>query len=109
MESGTHPRGSWVTDGFKCHVEHAFNHLGRYIDGDRSENHIAHALWRMMAAAELEPAEIPLPAVCCQPVPPPVDQAVQIPIPDDAPAREWVSRAWRAPGGSLIYEYGEEG
>ncbi len=33
-------------------LNHAINHIYEYIAGDRSEDHLAHGLWELMAAIE---------------------------------------------------------
>ena len=35
-------------------LDHTFEHLLKYLDGDRSEDHLGHALWNMCAAVHSE-------------------------------------------------------
>lgn len=35
-------------------INHAKDHINRYLSGDRSEDHLAHAAWNMFAAMHME-------------------------------------------------------
>jgi hypothetical protein len=35
-------------------LSHAINHLSRYLDGDDSEDHLAHAAWNILGACHME-------------------------------------------------------
>ena len=47
-DDGDAPR--WTKQSLAVHVGHALRHLEKYADNDRSEDHLAHAAWRLVAA-----------------------------------------------------------
>jgi hypothetical protein len=52
----THGERAWETDGRTAahHLNHALAHLTNYMEGDTSDDHIGHALWRIAAIVHLE-------------------------------------------------------
>lgn len=48
---------NWRRIPFEEHISHALEHLFLYMDGQRDEDHIGHALCRLAFAAATEPAE----------------------------------------------------
>lgn len=42
---------NWVLIDTNDHINHAITHLYRFLSGDVSENHLAHAICRVMFAA----------------------------------------------------------
>lgn len=49
-----HGVGKWDSQDTPQHVAHAYFHIKKYLDGDRSEDHLAHARIRLDMAMELE-------------------------------------------------------
>ncbi len=56
-----HARDSWRNMSQEELVEHAAEHLGRYLEGDGSEDHLLHAMLRLMMAVEVRQRELPDP------------------------------------------------
>ncbi|MGH8013319.1 MAG: dATP/dGTP diphosphohydrolase domain-containing protein [Candidatus Binataceae bacterium] len=48
-----HKPDGWKHHSVWAHVEHAMKHLNQWFDGDKSENHLAHAATRLLMALEL--------------------------------------------------------
>lgn len=49
-ESGKHTPGSWTKEGMEHHLSRVVQHIADYMSGDRSEEHLEHALCRMSMA-----------------------------------------------------------
>ena len=47
----------WLTIPVKEHIEHAFVHLAKHLDGDTSETHLENAATRIAMALALERRE----------------------------------------------------
>lgn len=45
-----YPDDPWPTISEVEHMEHAIQHMIAFMEGDRSEDHRAHAIWRLTAA-----------------------------------------------------------
>lgn len=41
----------------QVNLNHAINHIYLFLEGDTSEDHLAHAAWRLLAAMSLEEIE----------------------------------------------------
>jgi len=56
MEEGelNHPHGSWEEISIEEHIKHADVHLGCYLSDDTTEDHLAHALTRLMMAVAID-------------------------------------------------------
>lgn len=50
----THGKNNWRRLGVDEHLDHAAEHLNRYMAGDDEEDHLGHALCRVLFACEVE-------------------------------------------------------
>jgi hypothetical protein len=50
-------RNNWRRISFEDHLSHALEHVFLYMNGDRSEDHMGHALTRLAFAVAMEPNE----------------------------------------------------
>lgn len=82
LASGRYPHGeTWREADSVDHVEHAFGHLKRWLAGDQSEDHLGHALTRLLMGQE---------NVCAgRGVQPTADSTVQSSESTTVPARCW--------------------
>jgi len=49
-----HPGNEWQTVDINTHLAHEAMHCVKYVEGDTSENHIAHALTRLAIIKEMQ-------------------------------------------------------
>lgn len=47
--------GSWRQESFQHHLGKAIHHIGRHIQGEKKEDHLAHALCRLSMAYAVQP------------------------------------------------------
>jgi len=64
-------------------LDHALRHLYMYIAGDRSEDHLAHAAWNILAACHMEVMQPELLQIVAQ-------------IPSDLPFWTWLRQSGKA-------------
>ena len=50
----THGEDNWKNGQVRDHLNKALVHIFAYLAEDRSDDHIGHAAWRMMAALEIK-------------------------------------------------------
>jgi hypothetical protein len=50
----THPPGTWENTSVSEHIVHASEHMIQFSFGDTSEDHLAHAMVRLMFAVSLQ-------------------------------------------------------
>ena len=55
--AGRYAENNWRRISFEDHLSHALEHVFLYMNGDRSEDHVGHALTRLAFAAAMEPSE----------------------------------------------------
>jgi len=54
MQEGaeTHEEDAWLAESVKFHITHAEQHLAKYMLGDTSEEHLSHAMTRLILARQ---------------------------------------------------------